>query len=120
MQMTDKERAFLARRARLMRSWPVVGGLLLVLVIALGVWLFFFRPLLANPLVVMSALESNTIEPSSLTVMAGLLPVTVLVCLGLALAVVLFSFAAFNNEKKYLALIRQLEASVSRHDASSP
>ena len=38
--------------------------------------------------------------------MAGLLPVFVLMCMVLAITIVLFAFAAFSNEKKYLTIIK--------------
>ena len=86
----------------------LVGGVLLCLVLGLGVWLFLFKPLLANPFAVLSKLNSDSIPASTLTLMAGLLPVSVLMCLVLAIAIVLFGFAAFANEKKYIAMIQRM------------
>jgi hypothetical protein len=107
MQLTHKESDFLAKRAWLVRAWPVVGTLLLFFVLGLGVWLFLSRPLLANPFVVMARLKDDSISSSILSLMAGLLPVVVLMCVVLALAIVLFGFAAFAIEKKYIALIER-------------
>ena len=108
MELTDKERRFVAKRTKFVQAWPLVGGVLLCLVLGLGVWLFLSKPLLANPFVVLSKLNSGSIPASTLTLMAVLLPVSVLMCLILAIAVVLFCFAAFANEKKYIQMIHRM------------
>jgi hypothetical protein len=108
MELTDKERKFVAKRAKLVQAWPLVGGVLLCLVLGVGVWLFLFMPLLANPFAVLTKLNSGSVPASTLTVMAGVLPVSVLMCLVLAIAIVLFCFVAFVNEKKYIRMIRRM------------
>lgn len=108
MEITAKEKRFLAKRTKLVQTWPLVGGILLCLVLGLGVWLFLSTPLLANPFTVLSKLRSNSIPVSTLTLMAGLLPVAILMCLVLAIAMVAFSFAAFSNEKKYIAMVERM------------
>jgi ATP/ADP translocase len=50
----------------------------------------------------------NVIPESTLILMAGLLPVVVLTSLILTGAIVLFGFAAFANERKYIALIQRM------------
>ena len=110
LPLTDAERQFIAQRGRLMRSWPLVGGAMVALLLALAAWLYLERPLLANPGAVMRGIEHDTIASSSLALMAGMLPVTVLACLLLALAIIAFGFAAFHNEKKYLKLLARLDA----------
>ena len=54
MQLSDEERRFLVKRARLVRTWRYVRAILLAVLIGLGIWLFLTIPLLANPLVVMA------------------------------------------------------------------
>jgi len=108
MELTDKERKFVAKRAKLVQAWPLVGLILLCLVLGVGVWLFLFMPLLANPFAVLTKLNSDSVPASTLTVMAGVLPVSVLMCLVLAIAIVLFCFVAFANEKKYIRMIRRM------------
>lgn len=107
MQLNEKEQRFITRRARLIRSWRYVGTLLLVMLIGLGAWLFFSRPLLANPFETMTLLKSHSIPASTLTVMAAILPVVVLMCIFLAVINVLYVFAAFSSEKQYLAIIQR-------------
>jgi len=111
MQITDKERRFLAKRAKLVRAWPLIGSVLLCLVIGLGVWLFLFRPFLANPFLVFSRLNSHSIGASDLALMAAMLPIMVLMCIVLAIAIVLFAFVALRNEKRHMAVIRRLVSS---------
>jgi hypothetical protein len=107
MQLNDTERRFLAKRTRLVRAWRYVGTVLLLALVGLGAWLFFSRPLLANPWAVMAGLEDGTIADAMLVLMAGMLPVVVLLCLVLAVAMVLFAFAAFLNERRYQQIIRR-------------
>jgi hypothetical protein len=108
MEMTSDEMRFLTRRRRLVRAWPLVGAFLLCLVTGLGVWLFLTRPLLANPFAVLSMLRTDSIPASTLALMASLLPVAVLTCIVLVLAIVFFAFASFVNEKKYLTMIQRI------------
>lgn len=114
--LTDKQREFLARRRPLVRSWPIAGGILLVLMIALMVWLFWKNPLLINPFSVLSRIEADALDPVMMTLMAGILPMLMLVCFGLAIALIVFMFTAFANERKYLKIIREISA----RRASSP
>ncbi len=122
MRLSGEEQRFLARRARLVRTWRYVGVILLAMLIGLGMWLFFSKPLVANPFVVMARLKNGSIAGSTMALMAGVLPVVVLICIVLAVTAVLFVFAAFSNEQKYLAIIqRQSEnASSVRHGAEPP
>lgn len=75
------------------------------MILGLTVWLVLTKPLLANPFAVLSQLKDNALPQSTLTLMAAILPVAVLICLLLAFAVILFAFAVFANEKKYLDII---------------
>jgi hypothetical protein len=108
MQLTQKEQHFLEKRATFVRIWPLVGTVLLCLLIGLGVWLLLFRPLMFNPLIVLSELKNNSIQESTLFLLAGLLPITVVMCLELTLVIIIFGFVAFSNEKKHIAVIRRL------------
>jgi len=108
MRLTEAEKAFPARRAKRVRTWPVVGAVLLFTLAVLGAWLFVTRPLLADPFTVLARLDAGSIPPSMLTLMAGLLPVVVLLCLVLAAAIVLLVYAAMVNERRHLAIIRRL------------
>jgi hypothetical protein len=107
MQLSEKKRGFPAKRARFVRTRPLVGDFLLRLAIGFGLWLFLSNPLPANPCVAFSKLKNDSITSSSLRFMAGLLPVFVLMCMVLAIAIVLFCFASFATEKKYIALIQR-------------
>jgi uncharacterized membrane protein len=107
MQLSYEEQRFVAKRAKLMRTWRYVGAILLAMIIGLGMWLFWSNPLLANPFVVMARLKGDSIPESTMALMAGMLPVIVLLCIVLAVTAILFVFAAFSNEKKYLTIIQR-------------
>ena len=120
MQLSDEERRFLVKRARLVRTWRYVRAILLAVLIGLGIWLFLTIPLLANPLVVMAQLKSDAIPESMLMLMASMLPIVVLMCLALAVTTVLFTFAAFSNEKKYLKLIQRISHEINTAQQDDP
>lgn len=107
MQLSYEEQRFVEKRASLMRTWRYVGTIMLAMIIGFGVWLFFSKPLLADPFIVMTKLESNSIPESTMALMAGILPVVILMCIVLAISIILFVFASFSNEKKYLKIIQQ-------------
>jgi ABC-type transport system involved in multi-copper enzyme maturation permease subunit len=107
MQLNGEDQRFLAKRARLVKTWRYAGAILIAMLIGLGIWLFFSKPLLANPFVVLTRLKSDSIPESTMALMAGILPVVVLMCIFLAITIVLFAFLAFSNEKKYLTLIQR-------------
>jgi hypothetical protein len=108
MNLNERNRRFLAKRRRLARSWPLLGTLLLIGISAFVVWAFLRNPLLANPFEVASRLGAETIELSTLILMAGLFPIMFLACFLMLFVIVLFGFAAFSNEKKYLEIIDSL------------
>ncbi len=123
MQLSDEERRFLVKRAQLVRAWRYVGAILLAVLIGLGFWLFLTLPLLVNPFVVMTRLQSGSIPESMLMLMAGMLPIVVLMCLALValvVMVVLFIFVAFSNEKKYLKLIERHSDKISIAQQDAP
>lgn len=111
MDLSEQEMQFLANRARLVSTWRYVGIVLLVGLVGLGLVLFWFVPLLANPFTVMARLNGDSIPSSTMALSTALLPITFLTCMLLALAIVLFVFAAFSNERKYLAIVRKMTQS---------
>ncbi len=107
--MNESDRRFLQRRRRLARSWNLVGAALLLVLLALAATLFFRVPFLANPMYVADLLKTGGLERSTLELMAMMLPVVFLLCLAVTVVVVLFGFAIFSNERRYLAIIDALE-----------
>jgi hypothetical protein len=85
----------------------VLAALLLVLLV-FGSWLLTARPLLANPFEVMRLLEQDAIEQATLILMAAMLPIMMLACLGLLAAILAFAHFGFLNERRYLRLLGRL------------
>lgn len=108
MKLTEQETAFVERRARLLRSWPIVGSICVVSVLGFTAWLWITRPLLVNPWMAMSRLETSAIPDSTATLLAAMLPVVFLSCIFVLLALIAFVFVAFSNERKHLAIIGRL------------
>ena len=107
--MNESDRRFLQRRRRLARSWNLVGAALLLVLVGTAATLYFRVPLLANPLYVIGLLKDGNLEPASMELMAIILPVVFLLCLGVAAITVGFGFATFAYERRYLAIIDELE-----------
>ena len=56
----------------------------------------------------MERIREGSLEPGTLQLMAGLLPVAMLAILALVGAPVALAFAAFSNEKRHLRIIDAL------------
>lgn len=109
MPSPDRLRRQVEKRRRLVRTFPVAGGGLLLLLAVTEGGLLATKPLFANPFHVAERVRANTLDPGTQALMAAMLPVMVQLCMLLALAVVAFAFAAWNNERKHLALINLLD-----------
>jgi membrane-anchored protein YejM (alkaline phosphatase superfamily) len=107
--MNVSDLKFVERRRRLARSWNLVGTALLLILVGLGATLYFRMPFLANPLRVMDLLKEGTLERSTMELMAAMLPIVVLLCLSVTAIIVVFGFAIFSNERRYIAIIDELE-----------
>lgn len=108
MELDQTQREFLEKRRKLVRSWPFIGLILLIAMVATLLWLWVQQPLLINPYEVVGRLESGSIENSTIALMAVMLPLLFLICFVLLMIVVLFAYAAFANEKKHLKIIEIL------------
>jgi hypothetical protein len=109
MQLSQKEADHLARRRKLVRSWPYVGACLLVVIVALAIYLHVKARLLINPFEAVTRLESGTLQPSSLEMMAVLLPVMSIVVWFLLVVLIVLMHAAFSNEKKYQRMLEKMD-----------
>ncbi|MCB1746893.1 MAG: hypothetical protein KDK06_06940 [Gammaproteobacteria bacterium] len=110
MGLSAQDRAFVARRGRLARSWPLLGVSCLVLIGAYGAWLRMKMPQMIDPWWVAERLRAGALPPSTLELMAVMLPVAILVLLALAVVVVLLMFVASRNEQRLVRLVRTLDA----------
>jgi hypothetical protein len=108
ISLTEQQKTFLDKRAKMVRIWPRVGALLIAVEIGLAGWLFWKHPLLINPQAVASRLRAGSLPDSTLSIMAAFLPFIMLVCLALLAVLILFSFIALANEKKHIEIIRAL------------
>ncbi len=110
IQLEQKQQEFLEKRRKLVRTWPTIGFLLLMGILATLVWLWFQQPLLINPLEVVNRLEAGSMQNSTLVMMAVMLPLVFLICFVLLVIVVLFAYVTFANEKKHLTIIAVLRS----------
>jgi type VI protein secretion system component VasF len=109
--LSERQKAFLKKRMKMVHSWPIAGIMIIFLELGLAAWLLWKHPLLINPQAVMSKLRSGSLPDSTLSLLATFLPFVVIVCLGLLAALILFAFLALANEKKHMDIIQALERS---------
>jgi len=74
-------------------------------VIVFAGFIWFQSPLLINPAEIIGRIQSGAGESTTLETMATLLPVMVIIIVVLMLALIGVMYAAFANEKKYIALM---------------
>jgi type VI protein secretion system component VasF len=106
LEPTDSK--FVAKRERLVKSWPYIGSSLICILAGFAGWMWISNPALINPWFVFSELKAESLPDSTVTLMAAMLPVVVIACFLVVLACLLFTFVAFLNEKRHMAIIRRL------------
>ena len=111
MNLTATEHAFVAKRRKLVAAWPWVGGGLIFALLGLAVWLWVRVPLMINPWAAIRDIEAGAVEETTLILMAVMLPITLLACLGALIAMLALFFAAFSNERKLIAVIDRFQES---------
>jgi len=121
MQINRQAESFLEKRRALLKAWRYVGPLLLLkawryvgplLLLGIGgfaVFLWLNTPLLINPYAMMSGIESGSVEQSTLQMMAAFVPVLFIALCFLLVVFILLMYAAFSNEKKFLAILDELQ-----------
>lgn len=106
--MDEQQQLFWERRNRLLNAWKFVGPLLLLSIVGLLLWFYLRNPLLVNPFEIATRLDNETLQQSTLVIMAVMLPIMFLACFVLLLAIIGLMYAAFFNEKKYRQIINKL------------
>lgn len=110
MGLSSADKAFIEKRERRVKYWPLFGAALLATVSAYVAWLWLRMPHMVNPWFVIESLEAGTLPESTIGIMAVMLPVVMAVLLVFAIAVVLLWFVSFYNERRLIRLVRKLEA----------
>jgi hypothetical protein len=103
--LNAEDMAFLRRRERRMRAWPLAGSLLFLLLAALVAWLFLSRPLLVDPHELVRQLRSGTIDTATIYLLAGLFPLAFLVLMSFGFAFLALSFSAMSNERRLIQIL---------------
>jgi hypothetical protein len=106
--MHDDDLRFIEKRARLSRSWKPAGALAITVLAAVLAWLFASSPLLVNPVFVAARIENGMLERVTVDLMALMLPIAVLGCFVTTTIMIVFGFAVFAVERRYLAIIERL------------
>jgi hypothetical protein len=107
MNLTAQDRAFIEKRKKLLNAWPWAGGGLLVMLAGFTTWLWIRVPMMINPWAAMEAIGAGTMEATTLTLMAVMLPILVLAVMGVLAVVVTLLFVALSNERRLIAMIER-------------
>ena len=109
IQLDARQQAFLLHRRKLIRIWPAIGGGLMAALLVFSGWLYVRSPLLIDPTEIVRRLQGDGVDPSTLMALAGLVPLLFLGCIILLFLLVVFTFAKFRVERKYLAMLGECE-----------
>lgn len=93
-------------RQRWLQYWPWAGGVSLLVIAGLAVWLWLEHPLLVNPFHVAGQLKAGTLPVSTLELMALFLPIMTLTCLGLLVVLLVFAWVSLRRERTLLQMIK--------------
>lgn len=105
MGMTVSDAAFVEKRRRLVRLGTIVPAICLALLAGFGIWLYFRQPRLINFVEVARQIESGSIDPLTVELMAIMLPIVMLMCLVVMAGAVALAWAVFANERRYLRIV---------------
>jgi hypothetical protein len=109
MQLNPQAEHFLEKRRTLLAVWRYTGPLLLLAIGGFVAYLFVNTPLLINPVAATSGVKSGSVEQSTLHMMAVFVPVLFITVCSLLVVLIVLMYAAFANEKKYLAILDNRE-----------
>ena len=106
--LSENDYKFLDKRKRFINSWNTAATIILLLLGATFLWIFFKSPYIANPVYVAEAIKQNTVENAVLITATALLPFIVIFLFLIVALFVLLGFSIFSNEKTYLKIIEKL------------
>lgn len=118
MKLSKADKAFVEKRERRAKYWPLSGAALLVTLVTYGAWLWLKVPHLINPGHVIERLNAGTLSESTMGVMVVMLPIVIAALLVFAFVVVLLWFISFRNESRLIRLVRELQEASERDHAN--
>lgn len=102
---TDEE--FLLRRQTCLKFWRFTGPLMIVLIIALIIYLYFNTPWLVNPYEVVTRITESSFDLSTLEIIAVMMPFLFNMVFILLFAVVALTYVVMQNDKRYQKIIKK-------------
>lgn len=108
MELSDKQMKFIRSRRKLISYGKYLVVFLGILFVAFLGWMYYRVPLLVNPYEVISRLESSSLDKNTMILMAGTLPIMVLVTISLLGVLIIFLIIAMSNEAKYIKIIEKV------------
>ena len=112
MTLSKTELNWLEKRRTLVALWPWAGGGIIAGLLGFAAWLWLAVPLMINPWAAVEAIRAEQVEQSTLIVMAVMLPILMLACLGVLVVAIGLFFVAFTNEKKLIRMVDKLSNQV--------
>ena len=100
-----KDEQFLEKRRKLNKAWPIVGTIMMISLVILALYLFFSSPLLINPYKVIELIKANKLSPTTMRLMAVIMPVLVIGLLGTVFICIFYTWLFMIIEKRYLKML---------------
>ena len=118
MRLNEDEEKFIAKRKKLAKIFPVVGGGLFALIICFLIWAYLRTPMLLNPYAIKEKITNNTMQYSTLTLMSLMFPVAMWALFSSIIALIGFMFSLNALERKYLKIIERTTKMTSNQEDS--
>jgi len=108
--MDKKDRGFVEQRRVFIRTWPVLGGGLLVILLAIYAWLSVTQPALTNPVYTVNALSRGTLSPDMLKMLAVAAPICFVLIFAVIGIFLIIGFGLLKKEKHLIDIIDKLNS----------
>ena len=106
---TDEE--FITRRKTCLKFWRYTGPLMLMIIAALMVFLYFYVPWLVNPVITIDRVMTRSFDLITLETMAVMLPFLFNMMFVLLFVIVALTYVVMKNDKRYQKIIENMRKS---------
>ncbi|MCD4784498.1 MAG: hypothetical protein K8T10_11810 [Candidatus Eremiobacteraeota bacterium] len=108
--LSDDDLKFIEKRKKINKYWPIIGITLPLMLISVFLYLFLRTPKLANPYHVVDLLNTNKLDPTSMSILSVICPLTIdflFITMGI---LIIYVWLAVKMERKYIRMIDELKA----------
>jgi hypothetical protein len=103
--MTPEQLAYVERRRRQIRYWPVLAAVLVTMLLGFYGWLWLEMPLNLNPALVIGQFQERLLPPEQLVMLAARGSLAMLGCGLFILTIILLISLSLRNEERLIRLL---------------